>query len=288
VQPWTGPSGASLAVCSSLEGHLMSRKKPTPPAPDEPAANNKDDASPETAPIRVIARLANLLGNIRGLMLTADSVITQQHGDGDALAVLTQTKEGSFMKLLRAQIDARGIELILPQFVPDRANVAFRTELLFHHLLSTWHPRLNMTEAYAASRPFFAELYAEVQQLEPILAIASRIMADESLKPFASSDYTHVRWYGTAYSFKAGNQAESVRVLWEEWQRGGRGLSQATIGEAIGTSGDRYRIDTVFRVGGRPHPAIGSMIKKDGPGHYRLHAPALPPVFAGPGTLPLW
>ena len=93
-----------------------------------------------------------------------------------------------------------------------------------------------------------------------------------------SPDFTSVDWFGTRYTFAKGNQAESVRVLWEAWASGGHSLSQETIGNRIGSTAGRFELAKVFRrraAGGgyEPHPAWGTMIRSDSKGSYRLTPP---------------
>jgi len=84
-----------------------------------------------------------------------------------------------------------------------------------------------------------------------------------------SEDFTSVNWFGTSYVFKRGQQAESIRCLWAEYERGELTLSEKTIGERVGSSSDRFRLAHVFR----KHPAWGRMIKMAEPGVFRLAPP---------------
>ena len=89
-----------------------------------------------------------------------------------------------------------------------------------------------------------------------------------------SEDYTSVNWYGTAYTFSKGHQAEAIKALWAEWSKGGHGLSEKTVGEKIGSSSDRYRLAHTFRMkNGKPHPALGTMIRSVGKGVFAICAP---------------
>lgn len=101
---------------------------------------------------------------------------------------------------------------------------------------------------------------------------------DDTTTPSHSPDFTSVNWSGTQYNFAKGNQAQTIQILWEAWQQGGHGLSQETIGEAIGSSADRFEIRKTFRQrksggGYEQHPAWGSMIQPAGKGCYRLVPP---------------
>jgi len=100
----------------------------------------------------------------------------------------------------------------------------------------------------------------------------------ETPRPTHSPDFTSVDWFGTRYTFAKGNQAESVRVLWEAWASGGHSLSQETIGDRIGSTAARFELSKVFRRktadgGYEPHPAWGTMIQQDSKGSYRLVPP---------------
>jgi hypothetical protein len=88
-----------------------------------------------------------------------------------------------------------------------------------------------------------------------------------------SDDFTSVNWFGTVYHFNT-TQADCIRLLWAEWERGGFGLSEMTIGDKIGSVSDRYRLAHTFRAKkGGCHPAWGTMIRKAGRGVYRLYPP---------------
>ncbi|MCH7727582.1 MAG: ThuA domain-containing protein, partial [Planctomycetes bacterium] len=58
------------------------------------------------------------------------------------------------------------------------------------------------------------------------------------VKPTHSDDFTSANWFGTPHEFAKGQQAESVRVLWQAWEAGGHSLSQETICEKIGSSAE--------------------------------------------------
>jgi hypothetical protein len=84
-----------------------------------------------------------------------------------------------------------------------------------------------------------------------------------------STDFTTVKWFGTAYTFDDGLQAKAVGELWGEFEKGEHGLSEKTIGERIGSSANNYRLANTFRY----HPAWGTMIVKVRQGIYRLQKP---------------
>jgi hypothetical protein len=105
------------------------------------------------------------------------------------------------------------------------------------------------------------------------------VRTDGDTTPTHSYEFTSVDWYGTRYKFSKGNQAQTVRVLWEIWEHGEHSLSQETIGERIDSSADRFEMRKTFRQrksdgrGYVPHPAWGTMIQDDGKGCYRLARP---------------
>ena len=85
-----------------------------------------------------------------------------------------------------------------------------------------------------------------------------------------SGDFTSVIWYGKKYSFTK-TQAECIKYLWEEWEKGGLSLSEKTIGELIDSASDNYRLMHTFNRG--KHPAWGSMITSVGKGIFALRKP---------------
>jgi len=88
-----------------------------------------------------------------------------------------------------------------------------------------------------------------------------------------SEDFTSVKWFGQHYCFTK-TQALCIRHLWTAWEKGGLGLSQATIGEKIGTASNRFRLLHVFRSKKEgQHPAWGKMIRTTGKGIYALFPP---------------
>ncbi len=84
-----------------------------------------------------------------------------------------------------------------------------------------------------------------------------------------SSDFTTVHWFGTDHIFNGGQQAKAVGRLWKEWEAGGHGISEKTIGEEIGSAGNNYRLAMTFR----NHRALGTMIVKLAAGIYALKKP---------------
>lgn len=111
----------------------------------------------------------------------------------------------------------------------------------------------------------------------------SRSSAGSTNEPSHSADFTFVDWFGVQYQFTPGHQAEAVKRLWCEFENGGKGLSEKTIGELIGSASNSYRLAHTFRgAQGSPskkkahsacHPAFGKMIQSAGRGIYRLVKP---------------
>jgi hypothetical protein len=96
-----------------------------------------------------------------------------------------------------------------------------------------------------------------------------------------SPDFTDVNWYGTPYRFDHRLQAQVVKHLWWEHEKG-HGLGEGTIGELIGSSSDYFQLMHVFRVRAQSgsaekkmHPAWGTMIVREGPRFYRLREPKI-------------
>ncbi len=81
------------------------------------------------------------------------------------------------------------------------------------------------------------------------------------------------RWGKQRFHFAKGNQAESVRVLWEEWGKGGHMVSEMTIGDRIGSQATRFRLSDVFRRGKKMHPAWGTLIVSPQKGCFLLENP---------------
>jgi hypothetical protein len=76
-----------------------------------------------------------------------------------------------------------------------------------------------------------------------------------------SKDFTSLVVDGVSSSFTKGNQAETIRVLWEARKaaggKDGHGLNEETIAQQIGAS-DGYRVRHTFK----GHPAYKTLIRK--------------------------
>ena len=86
--------------------------------------------------------------------------------------------------------------------------------------------------------------------------------------------FTSMRWGSERFTFKAGRQAETFRMLFEAH---GHTLTNERIGEEVSPEAKRFRVDDVFRnrYGGY-HPALHRMIRKDENGGWRYSAPMAP------------
>lgn len=86
-------------------------------------------------------------------------------------------------------------------------------------------------------------------------------------------DFTSVVWFGTPCTFGKGQQARSVEVLWEQWEKGLTSMSQEQIAERIGAVADNFELAKVFRRKGERHDAWGTMIRRTTKGCYGLVPP---------------
>jgi hypothetical protein len=87
-------------------------------------------------------------------------------------------------------------------------------------------------------------------------------------KNWHNDDFTEVRWNGRRYKFDKQQQALSVGYLWNN-----KRAREKSIGEAIGSEADNFRLIHIFRQSGKKakmHPAWGTMIIADGKGIYAL------------------
>ena len=135
-------------------------------------------------------------------------------------------------------------------------------------------------------RPGGGQDEVEVGAIPPsgLQAGGSEAPADpsEDRKCEASADFASAIWRGVKYEFAKGLQAEAIKVLWVEWEKGGLSLSEQTIGDKIGSDADKFRLDHVFRSrkpngqGWCTHKAWGTMIVPAGKGKYKLNGPSTP------------
>lgn len=169
---------------------------------------------------------------------------------------------------------------------PGHRHRLFATIQFLRDLRSplTWQgPQLERLDAVCceliAAAPLWATNASPEQNTANVpLGIAHHTNASQSNQLLqkrnrfsAGEDFTWIIWAGHRYVFSKGNQAESVRCLWESWQRSGFtdgcGLSEKTIGAKIGAAGDNFRLQSVFR----DHPAFNNLIRRVQPGVYALY-----------------
>jgi len=106
---------------------------------------------------------------------------------------------------------------------------------------------------------------AQEEKPEPV-ALAT--VPDEPAKRTHSTDFTTAEWDGTKYTFSP-LQADTVKALWQEYEKTGFGLHQNAIRESLDHERGNFRVPHVFR----KHPAYGVMIHSCGRGKYRLGKP---------------
>ena len=101
------------------------------------------------------------------------------------------------------------------------------------------------------------------------------ILGDKGTAPPYSHapDFTSMYWFGAHYTFRKGQQAKAVEILFREWQQGHH-LSEVKIGEMIRSESSRFRLAHLFRDRSGPHPAWGTMIQRVSRGVYVLRPPA--------------
>ena len=113
--------------------------------------------------------------------------------------------------------------------------------------------------------------------MSPLPSVTTDSAASEA-RTDHSPDFTSVNWFGRHYYFSRGQQAESVRALWEAWEGGKHRLSLEAISVRVDSSAGRFELGKVFRKkrsDGRydEHPAWGTMIRSVGRGYYALVEP---------------
>jgi len=61
-----------------------------------------------------------------------------------------------------------------------------------------------------------------------------------------SDDFRSIVWNDVSYSLTV-TQAQAVKCLWENWEKGCPEVSEKTIGEATGSDSNKYRLRDLFR-----------------------------------------
>ncbi len=101
--------------------------------------------------------------------------------------------------------------------------------------------------------------------LEHVRADKEKDRQDEN---WHNDDFTEVLWNGKKYKFNKPQQALSVEYLWKN-----KRAREKSIGEAIGSEADNFRLIHTFRQHGKKtkmHPAWETMIVPDGKGIFAL------------------
>lgn len=97
--------------------------------------------------------------------------------------------------------------------------------------------------------------------------VASGNTAGEHLH---ADDFSWIIWNGIKYDFTKGNQSESIRALWNSWEKGmkrdGCGLKEETIAQLVDSQSVDFRLGKVFR----NHPAWGVVIRPVSKGVFAL------------------
>lgn len=86
-----------------------------------------------------------------------------------------------------------------------------------------------------------------------------------------ASDQSWVRWDGESFTFEGAIQRKVVQLLWDDYRKGGQGLTNEFLQARAGSGARRFRLDSLFRLKGKdPHPALGTLIRKSGRDRWKL------------------
>ena len=157
-------------------------------------------------------------------------------------------------------------------------NAHYLALYVFMGLSGRWEELTQGESIENASKLFYSTLihkYPCPAELGSLLRLERARANEVLLRTSHSPDFTSVVWFGTPFKFAKGQQAESIKLLWEAWEVGEHSLSQATIGDRICSESDKFRLAHVFRdrkTGGY-HPAWKTMIQPAGKGCFRLVEP---------------
>ena len=101
---------------------------------------------------------------------------------------------------------------------------------------------------------------------------AETLPAEGSVRRDHGVDFFWVCWDGKRYEFNRKQQRAVLRILWEDYECRGTGVSESALGRAIKSSSDRFRLCHVFREkdGRAQHEAWGTLIQTGARGIYRL------------------
>ena len=155
-------------------------------------------------------------------------------------------------------------DYVLLTIIHDKRLKNPRTPLISHGIWSEdeewgvlkWE---EISEGYACgSRNIQAHFNSAIKRIEK----------DGQDENWHNDDFTEVLWNGKKYKFNKSQQALSVKYLWNN-----KRAREKSIGEAIGSEADNFRLIHIFRQRNKKskmHPAWGIMIVPDGKGIFAL------------------
>jgi hypothetical protein len=115
-----------------------------------------------------------------------------------------------------------------------------------------------------------------IELLETAPATALKIPKEPDDEQYKhSSDFVSVVWDGEPYTFSRGQQAESIRLLWQAWENQTPVLAEKDIAIEIDAENNNFQLAKVFRRkksggGYKFHPAWRTMIQSAGKGTFQL------------------
>jgi len=116
-----------------------------------------------------------------------------------------------------------------------------------------------------------AELVHEYQPRHFLPALPARVRGVSERDVSVADDFTWMVVRGERYAFKSGTQANVLRVLYEAWlasgRRDGSGLSEQAVGERVGSSADRFRLQKAFA----DSEALGRILRSPSKGQWALY-----------------
>ena len=163
--------------------------------------------------------------------------IDREAAFSDIRGLMRMVVRGTYLGMRKVEINQlnRGRQTILSRKLPpirwtDWEPMEARMYALVDELLAGWPP--NTTASIAA---------AHVAMVVPGLAEGPRVDPDGLWAVVG----------GRSYTFKRGNQAQVIRVLYRKWESAGRtdgcGMTEDAIAEEIRTAATTFRISTTFR-----------------------------------------
>lgn len=126
------------------------------------------------------------------------------------------------------------------------------------------------TEFRVAEMRAFVDDVAAGHQLGDQVAVPKAGSSGDPVAHTVAPDGGWLRAQGQTFKFKKGNQSAAVLLLWEAWQNAGGvdgcGLSEEYLGEQVGSSSSRFRVQDTFR----GNDALGTIIRATVKGSYAL------------------